>query len=449
MKFQYSPRSSREFGRLLKVLTILNLPVDQSLSGTARHLANLLEIDLSMVSAWFRGDLHGNKPLSVENFRKIIFLFLGKPCGLQSKEDVLEFAQLAGEDYALDLQRQSFLDKLVIQAVSSISQPNTKQLHVTPAFELQRTDLLRKINQLARRCQSLGSPLVLLGPPGIGKTILIHQLERDKELRRMFPDQVLTTDLKAGSYHSALRAWLEDIGLGVSPWHDKEALLASSLRKYLRDQKALLLIDNVSDPASAQALLLANRRRSLTVLTTSRAQIARKLAANAECILPISGFTSEDALLLYNRVWGEVSAEIDGHIKTITDLTWGHPMALHAAFHLGKQLGWEALLEMLKSAKGVPFSFAGEIYLPLKLAYEQLPPDVQTCFRRGFDLPRCPAHDMDNFADQWEQFPAQILYYLDTLMTDAGMVRHTPTSDGQWEVHPQLNTFVRSLLSNS
>ena len=199
------------------MLTISTLPVDKSHSGTTRYLANLLVVDPSMINAWFRGDLHGNKPLSVENFRKVVFLFWGKPCGLQSKEDVLEFAQAAGEDYVLDLQRKSFMDELVTQGVSSISSQHIKQLHSTPAFELQRTDLLRKVHQLARRCQSLGSPLVLRGPPGIGKSILTQQVGRDNQLRGMFPDPILTTNLNGNPSHATLLAWLEETGLGFPP----------------------------------------------------------------------------------------------------------------------------------------------------------------------------------------------------------------------------------------
>jgi len=217
MKIPYHPRTPIAFGRLLNVLTILNLPVDKSPSGTARHLANLLEVDPSMVIAWFRGDLHGNKPLSVENFRKVVFHFWHKPCGLQSKEDVFEFAKAAGEDYVLELQRKSFMGELVTQGVSSKSHPNIKQLHSTPAFELQRTDLLRNIHKLARRCQSLGSPMVLRGPPGIGKTILIQQVGRDNQLRGMFPDPLLNTSLNGNPSLTTLLAWLEETGLGFSP----------------------------------------------------------------------------------------------------------------------------------------------------------------------------------------------------------------------------------------
>ena len=217
MKIPYHPRTPRDFGRLLYALTILNLSADKSTSGTARHLANLLEVDPSMVNTWFRGDLHGNKPLSVENFRKVVFLFWGKPCGLQSKDEVLEFAQAAGEDYVLDLHRKSFLSELAILGHSVALERNAEKLHPTPAFEVPRTDLVRKVHQLARCCQSLGSPLVLRGPPGIGKTILIQQVGRDNRLRGMFPDPLLTTNLNGNPSHATLLAWLEDTGLGFSP----------------------------------------------------------------------------------------------------------------------------------------------------------------------------------------------------------------------------------------
>jgi len=211
----------------------------------------------------------------------------------------------------------------------------------------------------------------------------------------------------------------------------------------------LLLLDDVPDPAIGQSLMLADKRTGLTVVATSRGKVARSLAVNAECILPIPGFSTEDALLLYKRVWGKVSAEMAGHIKAISELTWGHPMALHSAFHLGTQLGWETLLKLLQGDEGVPLSLAEEIFLPLKLAYDQLPTDIQTCFQRMSDLPGCAVHEVGTFANLWEQTPAQALYCLDTLMADAGAVRHVPGQKNKWEIHPQLKTFVRDVLLNS
>ena len=146
----------------------MNLPAHIPPKGAIRHLVDLLGIDPSAVSAWIRGDLYNNKPLTVENFLKIVQHFWGKPNGLHSRDDVLEFARAAGEDYIFALQRKSFLDALANQSRPAAHEQKTKQSHPVPAFEVSRTGLIRKVHQMARRCQALGSPLVFLGPAGIG-----------------------------------------------------------------------------------------------------------------------------------------------------------------------------------------------------------------------------------------------------------------------------------------
>ena len=192
--------------------------------------------------------------------------------------------------------------------------------------------------------------------------------------------------------------------------------------------------------------MLADKKTSLTVIATSQGQVARKLAANAECILLIPGFSPAEISLCYERVWGSLPKETAGYIQTATDLFWGHPVALHSIFHLAQRLGWEALLQLLTSSDRLPISLAEEIYAPLKVPFEKLPDETQKLFRKIADLSKAPNYSTDSFAGLWNLPTAQALYILDTLMTDAGILRRVPGNYDCWEVHPQLKPFVRSLL---
>ena len=217
MHIHCRPRTPRDFGRLLHAMTVLNLPANTPPKGATKYLANLLGIDPSAVSAWMRGDLRENKPLRIENFQKIVRYFLGKPNGLHSLSDALEFANAAGEEYVFALQRNAFLDSLANQSRPVAHEQKTKQTCHLPAFEVSRTDLIRRVHKMARRCQALGSPLVLLGAAGMGNTTLLQQIGHDQWINNMYPRPFLSANLNGISIDTTLLTWLEETGLGFSP----------------------------------------------------------------------------------------------------------------------------------------------------------------------------------------------------------------------------------------
>ena len=126
MQIHCHPRTPRDFGRLLHAITVLNLPANTPPKGATKYLANLLGVDASAVSAWMRGDLRQNKPLRIENFQKIVQHFWGRPNGLQSPNDAIEFAYAAGEEYVFALQRNAFLDALIKHSSPIAHEQKTK-----------------------------------------------------------------------------------------------------------------------------------------------------------------------------------------------------------------------------------------------------------------------------------------------------------------------------------
>lgn len=222
MKINYHPRTPLEFGRVLHALSILSLHTHKNHTSPAKLLATALDVDSSLVNAWFRGQLRGNKSLSLLNFRKLILHFLNHPRNLLSIEDLPQFAQAAGEDYALEIERESFLTALATCKPVTLPQAHLPQTHKKVCYppsaaEVLRTDIIKMVQTRARRCQMLGSPLVLQGPPGIGKTTLLKQLARDSLLRRMFPDRVLSAQLDRNIPSSYQRVWLQESIVGFSP----------------------------------------------------------------------------------------------------------------------------------------------------------------------------------------------------------------------------------------
>ncbi|MFH1633360.1 MAG: hypothetical protein ABIG63_05030 [Chloroflexota bacterium] len=217
MKINYHPRTPLEFGRVLHALSILSLHTHENHTSPAKFLATALDVDSSLVNAWFRGQLRGNKSLSLPNFRKLILHFLNHPRNLLSTEDIPQFARAAGEDYALELERESFLAALAARKPVTVPQPHKEVCCPPAAAEVLRKDLIQKVQRGARRCQMLGSPLVLQGPPWIGKTTLLKQLARDPQLRRMFPDRVLIAQLDKNIPSSHQRVWLQESSVGFSP----------------------------------------------------------------------------------------------------------------------------------------------------------------------------------------------------------------------------------------
>ena len=166
------------------------------------------------------------------------------------------------------------------------------------------TSLIGREQEIETLCQLLHRPDVRLvtitGPGGVGKTSLALQVAH--ELQDGFGDGVFFISLATISDSTIIIPTIaHTLGVIESP----NRLLLDSLKEFLRDRKALLLLDNFEQIMSAAPLLseLLSACTGLRMLATSR----EALRLRGEHEFPLSPLalpdqSSVDVLLQYSGI---------------------------------------------------------------------------------------------------------------------------------------------------
>jgi predicted ATPase/DNA-binding CsgD family transcriptional regulator len=157
------------------------------------------------------------------------------------------------------------------------------------------TTLLGREQEIATLCQLVKRAdvrlVTLTGPGGVGKTSLALQVAHD--LQDAFVDGVFFISLAAISDSTLIIPTLsQTLGVIESP----NRLLLDSLKEFLRERQALLLLDNFEQIMSAAPLLseLLSTCAGLRMLATSR----EALRLRGEQEFPLSPLALPDQLLL-------------------------------------------------------------------------------------------------------------------------------------------------------
>jgi predicted ATPase/DNA-binding SARP family transcriptional activator len=148
---------------------------------------------------------------------------------------------------------------------------------------------LREIRQLLREVGT--TLLTLTGPAGTGKTRLA--VEATVGIESQFPDGVVLVELAPVRDPELVAPAIADtLGVSAKPGRDLVELLVA----YLRDRRALLVLDNFEQVLAAAPLLtqLLGVARDLVLLVTSRAP----LDVPVERVYPVSALELPDTSLL-------------------------------------------------------------------------------------------------------------------------------------------------------
>jgi DNA-binding SARP family transcriptional activator len=286
---------------------------------------------------------------------------------------------------------------------AAASHPVPAQLPLeAPGFSGRHSELERMLRAIGDDTPSAGDGppaddtvqiIAISGTAGVGKTALANRFARQVASR--FPDGQLYVNLRgfdpsgsALSAESALRFFLD--ALGVQPQRmpvdaDGRAALFRSL---LNGKRVLIVLDNARDPDQVRPLLPGSP--GSLVVVTSRSQLTGLVVAEGATPLTLDVLTEEEAHELLGRRLGKdvVAAEPEAASELIS-LCARLPLALgvaagRAATRPGFSLAALAAelrdtrnrLEMLDAGDA-----ATDVRAVLSWSYEQLSPSAARMFR--------------------------------------------------------------------
>ena len=429
-------------------------PPEYPKRGAMPYLAAQLNIHPSVLSPWRNGKYRKNSQaaLSEGHFQNLITYFWRCPHNpLKDLDDIYTLAAAAGEEYTLYLHKEWFLKLVEGHKAIQLPPPPERDHYPRSRWLVARQSLQEQICLQARYCLVQRAPLVIYGPPGIGKSTLIDQLAAVPEARTRFGERILIAHLNGGSHNYFLHQWLRQLTHRTMAILDSEEKIAADLKSWLGSKPAMLLIDDVSEARHAERLMLGDPQTCLAIITTRSLKVAETLASNRECLLYLDGFTDSQAHQLYERGWmrsGDLAPQ--AKIAALNQLLKGNPLALHFAFHLVERSGkprWQDTLALL-SAKSqyLPPGFLEEVYWPQKLLYEQvLSPDLQTNLRAVGALPLLRSYHLSTFMSLWNVPEAGARYILERLCDLGGWI--VQEDEENWSIHGQALAFAAQMLA--
>jgi transcriptional regulator with XRE-family HTH domain/tetratricopeptide (TPR) repeat protein len=360
----YTNEHSQRFGALLRRGRL-------SQEDLAREMSTLLRwrIHPTYISRW----LHGKKEFDLEEKLAMVQVLSGKGC-LSKLEDRLWL----GEILALNEAQMGSLVPLSQPILTNLPPPDDLPYLIPESYTALKAELEPESISQDEDEHHLARFRVLHGPPGSGKTALLHHLVADNTIRRNFP-VILYADLAADvGVSAALQRW--PICLDETPTDVEQA--REILRHRLSGKKLLLLLDDLPQAALLPELLVGGEG-SRIVLTCTR-DIAAEIGIPAEAIIPHRGWDSATAGRYLEALWGRaLTAREQSLACELNELVDGSPLSWTVLIpSLHDERSWRDLRDEIAAVPLEALNWPHERQrASLLAAYRRLPPPAQLLFR--------------------------------------------------------------------
>ena len=139
--------------------------------------------------------------------------------------------------------------------------------------------------------------VAICGMGGSGKSMLAAAVANDREVRAAFRDGILWTTLgQTPNVGAVLESWIKALG-NKDFRFTTEKVATTELTSLLSQRRVLIVIDDATDPAHVEPLLVGSA--ATTVLITTREQIVAQAAGvTGDRVIEVRGVTPEEALAI-------------------------------------------------------------------------------------------------------------------------------------------------------
>ncbi|WP_234327877.1 tetratricopeptide repeat protein [Streptomyces sp. NRRL F-2664] len=282
--------------------------------------------------------------------------------------------------------------------------------------------------------------LLVAGRPGSGRTALAETFVR--EVADQYPDGVLRTRLTAPGGESvaterALRGLLAGLGRRTPPGAGEDEL-GEALRTALQGRRAIILIDDASDPHQVDALL-PDTPECLVVVTAEGPLTG--IPDVRPCTL--GGLDTVSAVAMLTHRIGDTRVATDPRAaEALAEACGGQPAALELVG------GWlaarpkAAVADVAKQLHDMPAGAGGPLGRAFRLVHDSLPQPAQRTLRL---LPLAPAGLVDSHTAS-ALAGCSVAAAQSTLddFAGLGLVRHAP--DGLFLLPGCLAPTLQALL---
>jgi hypothetical protein len=452
-----NPQKAGETITSLSETILLNSTHHGAQTALAKKLfPDKFEANKSKVSRWCRGeflDPHGR--FTPNDFQTIVGLFWQQPNGIRSVEEVLALARCIGKvkfgsevRNLVDLLNRDWLESLGYvdpEKVCNIPLPDNRYPRNTKLFL--RNELMKTIEEIIPLAINSKQPIVIQGQPGTGKTTLINQISNRKQWESLGSQK--TFYLNEQGIISHLRAWYDDL-IGVAPAYGmRQDDLIGAIRMRTSGRNCLILMDNVSSVEHVSPILdaLNKTNQFAMILTTHEPGVARKIAHHHHLQVTMPGFAPWEAKRYYKVFFNrEVSANEEEAFNKLVKSLKGNPLGLYFAFQRLHDMQIRDLLELLQSVqKEIPDKMLSEVFLPLQVGFERMPPELRRKFIRLGAMERFYSIDHQTLAALWEDsIVGTSNLIIPEMQKLISPFQATGTGEGNWRLHEQTHLFAIS-----
>jgi hypothetical protein len=410
----------------------------EEVSGVAITYSN------SVIRSWMvEGEvITENSSLSYNNFKAILeHLISNDVPWLKTQQDIAQWVKLGRRKYQ-DVLWEDFVVALPENPLSDYWKPST----YIPALPIpfyereQYEDVYQKIGVLKKK----GLPLVLYGPSGHGKTVLLRWLRSKKVLTSQF-DRIIWV---SGGEDERLIDWLQSIQILLSGRTETMpttvAVAMAHIRVLAEEHKILFLLDNCYVPRLVdrmQELLMAGDFAIIT--TRANTGVAERASVISRYAVP--PFNRELLQFFAEKYNAEQPSKtaIENLMAVFHELNENmHAMAPALARTASQGWDWEDTLARLQS---LPVNDPGEIenetYRALCLAYQEMPSELQEAFRAIGALPALGQYDLGVFESLWEVSAEQAAQWLSQLDMAMDILE-----DSSYRLRDRVIPFAHHLL---
>jgi hypothetical protein len=302
------------------------------------------------------------------------------------------------------------------------------------------------------------------GWPGVGKTTLAIRMAGDQLLREHFPDGVLWASLGGGGRTSIeLASWVRQLRLPLDVLQAPRADMSRELTRALRDRRALLVIDDVWDPADARWFMVGGPGCA-TLVTTRLPEVAGSLARAASEVFPVSVLNATAALDLLGLLAPEVVARHQAASAELLRALEYLPLAIQVAGRLLQEesgAGWgvdDLLTELRAGARLLSASAPADTAVAggpvptvsalLRRSTDQLSDEDRLRFAYlGAFKSRPATFDLEDIAYAWDSPRPRDAQETTLRLVRLGLLE--PIGPGRYQMHSLLAVHACVLLEEA